>query len=89
MYFDTFRDLENNTPIKNLVVSDFTGLTDKNGKEIYEGDIDKFGYVVSYIENRGCFGVKDSKGRVMSYPLSLSDFPAIGNIYENAELLKP
>lgn len=83
-YFDTFRDLENNTPIKNLVVSDFTGLTDKNGKEIYEGDIlDPHGKVYFSVEN-GAWMVGE-----LILSISASHREVIGNIHENPELLKP
>ena len=64
-------------------VGQFTGLTDKNGKEIYEGDIIKG-------ETRN-FTVKFEEGMfttgVGKYILN-GDYEIIGNIFENADLVK-
>lgn len=79
-----------------------TGLFDKNGKEVFEGDIlevtDKHSWleVVSYSQEKAMF-VTEEINREFKVPESplydLSDstflkFEVIGNVYENPELLE-
>jgi len=66
------------------ILMQYTGLKDKNGKEIYEGDIIQRGTTVSDIVFENC-GFKLRKGN--SVCDVIKPFEVIGNIYENPELL--
>lgn len=74
--------------------SQYTGLKDKNGKEIYEGDV-VFHHNKKYsIEYATCrYKLRriiqgDKEGRMETLHEHPHEFEIIGNIYENPELLK-
>ena len=79
------------------VLMQYTGLKDKNGKEIYEGDIVKTKYMdktfivwVEYSDEYAEFVTKCKEILFDDEPLSdigRADREVIGNIYDNPELL--
>jgi len=70
----------------------FTGLLDKNGKEIYEGDIiaNKLeldeAAEVKFFEGAFWAGTKTYRDKLLRLYIH-DDWKVIGNIYENPELL--
>lgn len=75
-------------------VGQYTGLTDKNGTKIFEGDIVKYGDTVHNVvfEQRNgtaYFGLVYSTLETLSfgYYQDLKQIQVIGNIYDNPELL--
>ena len=81
--------------VKDNTVGQFTGLYDKNGKEIYEGDIVKcneFVYSVMFNDKRfASFGLRRKADVFMHYfgeAMESQQCEVIGNIHDNPELLK-
>lgn len=88
---------------KNLIFLQYTGLKDKNGKEIYEGDILKNrnkeklleikwnetygGYSIFFLEFT-LNKLKVASSVKFKDLLLVEEMEVIGNIYENPELLK-
>ena len=89
-----------NRNISNCVLMQFTGLIDRNGKDIYEGDIVEccsgyggiFKAEIVFVD--GCFEIQEPQGKdgvFRDYLKCLTCNNAvsvIGNIYENPNILE-
>ena len=82
-----------------FVIQQFTGLKDKNGKEIYEGDILLGRFILDKVEDHIFLSLTEEEKKTQSkvfvvedifYPYTNQipeDLEVIGNIYENPNLL--
>ena len=99
-----FHNLQNGSGGQEYIVQQWTGLTDTNGADIYEGDIlerigdGSFCKIVISWDDHNCafmsknsFNLHGSGSPISDHNINISDWTywvVIGNIYENSELLK-
>ena len=80
------RSINAETGDKDIIIMQFTGLKDKNGKEIFEGDVCREVFQGEYI---GEVTFSPTQGYlVANRAIWPHDIEVIGNIYSNPELLQ-
>jgi len=81
-------DCYEHTDFKDIELMEYTGLKDKNEKEIYEGDIVKIDsklFTVSYMEEKASYMLDEIDSFMSDYlsNYNISKLEIVGNIYEN------
>ena len=83
-----------NYEVDPATVGQYTGLTDKTGKKIFEGDIIKShrgpAFLVEYVDDISCFVARARENTIWTPSLNkgtMQGYEVVGNHWDNPELL--
>ena len=93
---DITEDEDEFKTLHHLLYMQYSGIKDKNGVGIYEGDVLDYRYVVTYVEgsdnaNLGMdVGFYQQRDNFESWVMLVvgEEYEVLGNIYENPDLIK-
>ena len=90
IYRNRNQEIELHPRDENIILMQSTGLKDKNGKEVFEGDVVKCNGLLGTIESFKamwiCSFVKYNNYQKVGF--FAQEIEVVGNIYENPELLE-